>query len=141
MSIDQIQHEIVEEFSFFDDWEQRYEYLIEQAKSLPPMPEQLKTDDKIIKGCQSTVWLDAVLEGDKIAFTADSNAILPKGMAALLLRIYNQQKPADILQSNTDFIEQIGLQEFLSPSRANGLLAMIKQLKFYAIALLAKSKQ
>lgn len=140
MTIQEIQNEIIEEFSFFDDWEQRYEYLIELGKDLKPLSEKNKTNDKVIKGCQSTVWLDARMEDDKIFFDADSDAILPKGLAALLVRIYNGQKPQAILESKTDFIHAIGLQEFLSPTRANGLLAMIKQFKFYAIAFQSKSK-
>lgn len=140
MTIQEIQNEIIDEFSFFDNWEQRYEYLIELGKDLKPLPDEVKTDDKIIKGCQSTVWLDAKIEGENIVFEADSDAILPKGLAALLVRIYNNKKPEDILASNTDFIQEIGLQEFLSPTRANGLLAMIKQFKFYAIALQSKMK-
>lgn len=139
MTIQEIQNEIIEEFSFFDNWEERYEHLIELGKSLKSLPDEKKTDDKVIKGCQSTVWLDAEMKDDKIIFEADSNAILPKGLAALLVKMYNNQKPVDILNSNTDFIEKIGLQEFLSPTRANGLLSMIKQFKFYAIAFQAKN--
>jgi len=138
MKIKDIQNEIVDEFSFFDDWEQRYEYLIELGKSLNTLTEEEKTDDKIIKGCQSSVWLDAEMKDDVIEFRADSNAILPKGIAALLIRMYNNQTPKDILDSDTDFINEIGLSEFLSPTRANGLLAMVKQFKFYAIAFQAK---
>ncbi len=141
MTIEEIQKEIVEEFSFFEDWEQRYEYLIELGKDLKEMPEDEKTDDKLIKGCQSSVWLDAQFDGEKINFTVDSNAILPKGIAALLLRIYNHQEPKAIVESNTDFITEIGLQEFLSPTRANGLLAMVKQFKFYAIAYQVKANR
>src|SRR5690554_5369163 len=140
MTIQEIQNEIIDEFSFFENWEQRYEYLIELGKNLKSLPEDKKSDDKIIKGCQSTVWLDARMDGDKIVFEADSDAILPKGLAALLVRMYNHQTPDDILNSETEFIEKIGLQEFLSPTRANGLLAMIKQFKFYAIAFRAKNK-
>lgn len=140
MTIEEIQKEIIDEFSFFENWEERYEYLIELGKSLKALPEEKKSDDKIIKGCQSTVWLDAKMEDDTIVFEADSDAILPKGLAALLVRMYNHQKPVDILNSETNFIEKIGLQEFLSPTRANGLLAMIKQFKFYAIAFQAKNK-
>ena len=140
MTIEEIQNEIIDEFSFFENWEERYEYLIELGKSLKALPEEKKSDDKIIKGCQSTVWLDAKMEDDTIVFEADSDAILPKGLAALLVRMYNHQKPVDILNSETNFIEKIGLQEFLSPTRANGLLAMIKQFKFYAIAFQAKNK-
>lgn len=140
MTIQEIQNEIIDEFSFFEDWEQRYEYLIELGRSLKGLPDDKKTDDKVIKGCQSTVWLDAKMEDGKIVFKADSDAILPKGLAALLVRIYNNQAPADIVNSEVSFIEKIGLQEFLSPTRANGLLAMIKQFKFYAIAFQAKSQ-
>lgn len=140
MTIQEIQDEIIDEFSFFENWEQRYEYLIELGKSLKAIPEEKKSEDKIIRGCQSTVWLDAKMDGDKIVFEADSDAILPKGLAALLVRMYNDQTPEDILNSETGFIEKIGLQEFLSPTRANGLLAMIKQFKFYAIAFRAKNK-
>jgi sulfur transfer protein SufE len=112
MKIKEIQNEIVDEFSFFEDWEQRYEYLIELGKSLNTLPEEAKTDDKIIKGCQSSVWLDAELDGDTIEFKADSNAILPKGIAALLVRMYNHQTPKDILESDTDFINEIGFDTY-----------------------------
>lgn len=139
MTIQEIQKEIIDEFSFFENWEERYEHLIQLGKSLATLPEEKKNEDKVIKGCQSTVWLDAKLENGKLFFTADSDAILPKGLAALLVRIYSGQDPKDILESNTDFIEQIGLHEFLSPMRANGLLAMVKQFKFYAIAFRVKS--
>ena len=138
MTIQQKQAEIVDEFSFFDDWQQRYEYLIELGKSLPEMTEEKKTAGKLVKGCQSNVWLDAKIEDDVLKFEADSGAILPKGIAALLVRVYSHQNPTEILASNEKFIEEIGLQEFLSPTRANGLLAMIKQIKFYAIAFRAK---
>ncbi|SMC31937.1 SufE family protein [Moheibacter sediminis] len=140
MTIQEIQNEIIDEFSFFENWEERYEHLIELGKSLKEIPDENKTEDKIIKGCQSTVWLDARMENDKIIFEADSDAILPKGLAAILVKMYNNQTPEDILNSETKFIEEIGLQEFLSPTRANGLLAMIKQFKFYAIAFKAKNK-
>lgn len=140
MTIKEIQNEIINEFSYFDNWEERYEYLIELGKNLKPLTEDKKTDDKVIKGCQSTVWLSAEMDGDKISFSADSDAILPKGLTALLVRIYNHQSPDDILNSETDFIEKIGLQEFLSPTRANGMMAMIKQFKFYAIAFRSKTR-
>ena len=139
MTVADKQAEIVDEFSFFDDWQQRYEYLIDLGKSLPEMPESQKDKGKLVKGCQSNVWLDAKMVDNIIQFEADSDAILPKGIAALLVRVYSGQKPEDILQSDEQFIEKIGLQEFLSPTRANGLLAMIKQIKFYAIAFKAKS--
>lgn len=141
MTIEEKQDEIVEEFSFFEDWQQRYEYLIELGKSLPAMSEEEKDAGKLVKGCQSNVWMDAKMQGDKLVFEADSDAILPKGIAALLVRLYSGEKPEDILNSREDFIQKIGLQEFLSPTRANGLLAMIKQIKFYAIAFRAKSRK
>ncbi|GLB50795.1 SufE family protein [Neptunitalea lumnitzerae] len=134
MTIQEIQQEIVEEFSMFDDWMQRYEYMIELGKSLPLIEDEYKTDDNLIKGCQSKVWVHASLEGDKIAFTADSDAIITKGIIAILIRAFSNQKPKDIIEANTDFIDEIGLKEHLSPTRANGLVSMIKQLKMYAIA-------
>ncbi len=134
MTIQENQAEIVEEFSMFDDWMQRYEYMIELGKSLPLIEEAYKTDDNIIKGCQSKVWVHAELEGDKLVFTADSDAIITKGIIAILIRAFSNQKPQDIIDSDTDFIDEIGLKEHLSPTRANGLVSMIKQLKMYAIA-------
>lgn len=138
MTIQEIQKEIINEFTFFEDWQQKYEYLIEIGKSLTPLKEEEKTSDRLIKGCQSQVWLKAGIQGDHIVFEADSDAILPKGIAALLVRLYSNQKPEDIIDSNEAFLYQIGLQEFLSPTRANGTLAMIKQIKLYAIALKIK---
>ena len=135
MSIQEIQQEIVEEFSFFDDWTQRYEYLIELGKSMPLIDEQNKTDDNLIKGCQSQVWLYAEKKEGKVIFTADSDAILTKGIVSLLLRVYTDQTPEEILKADTDFINEIGLQEHLSPTRANGLASMVKQIKLYALAL------
>src|SRR5690625_7738348 len=112
MTIQEIQNEIIDEFSFFDNWEQRYEYLIELGKDLNPLPDKVKTDDKIIKGCQSTVWLDAKFEDVKIVFQADSDAILPIGLAAFLVRIYKHYIPVDILACNTVFIYVKGLLEY-----------------------------
>ncbi len=138
MTIKEIQNEIVEEFSMFDDWMQRYEYLIELGKSLPLIDEQHKTDDNIIKGCQSRVWLNAETNGKEITYTADSDAILTKGLIALMVRVLSNQKPEDIVKAEMDFVDEIGLKEHLSPTRANGLLSMIKQMKFYALAFGAK---
>ncbi|MFV0531659.1 MAG: SufE family protein [Flavobacteriales bacterium] len=138
MTIQEIQQEIIDEFSFFEDWQQKYEYLIELGRSLKPLSKAEKTPDKLIKGCQSNVWLKAKMNGDKIVFEADSDAILPKGIAALLVRLYSNQKPEEIIASNEQFLYEIGLQEFLSPTRANGTLTMIKQIKLYAIALKVK---
>ena len=138
MSIQEIQNEIDEEFSMFEDWMQRYEYIIELGKSLPLIEEQYKTEDNIIKGCQSKVWVHGEQENDKIVFTADSDAILTKGIIAILIRTFSNQKASDILDANTDFIDEIGLKEHLSPTRANGLVSMIKQIKIYALAFNAK---
>ncbi|WP_373519746.1 SufE family protein [Pricia sp.] len=134
MNIKEIQQEIVEEFSMFDDWMERYEYMIELGKSLPLIDGKYKTDDNIIKGCQSRVWVHAELEDDKLLFTADSDAIITKGIIAILIRAFSNQKPQDIIDSDTEFIDEIGLKEHLSPNRANGLVSMIKQLKLYAVA-------
>jgi len=133
-TIEAVQKEIIEEFSMFDDWMQRYEYMIELGKSLPLIASEFKSDDYIIKGCQSKVWVHADLQGTKLIFTADSDAIITKGIIAILIRAYSNQHPDEILNANTDFIDKIGLKEHLSPTRANGLVSMIKQLKIYALA-------
>lgn len=139
MTIKEKQDEIVEEFAFLDDWEQKYEYIIDLGKQLPPLPDEVKTDENLIKGCQSKVWIDVKFEDGKLNFLADSDGILPKGIVSLLVSIYSGHSTAEILDSDFDFISQIGLQEFLSPSRANGLMAMTKQIKFYAVAYQLKS--
>ncbi|PZO30049.1 MAG: Fe-S metabolism protein SufE [Flavobacteriaceae bacterium] len=139
MTIKEIQDEIVDEFSMFDDWMQRYEYIIELGKSLPLIDEDYKTEDNIIKGCQSKVWVHAEQNDEKVVFTADSDAILTKGIIAILIRAFSNQKASDILDANTDFIDEIGLKEHLSPTRANGLVSMIKQIKMYALAFSAKN--
>lgn len=136
--IQDIQDEIVDEFSLFEDWMQRYEYMIELGKSLEPMDEAHKTDENIIKGCQSRVWVHADLQADKVVFTADSDAIITKGIIAILIRAFSGQTPRAILEADTAFIDKIGLKEHLSPTRANGLVSMIKQLKNYALAFHAK---
>ena len=134
MTVEQVQDEIIDEFSLFDDWMQRYEYMIELGKSLPLIDPEYKTEDNIIKGCQSKVWIHADLKGDKLVFTADSDAIITKGIIAVLIRVFSNQHPDAILGADTSFIDKIGLKEHLSPTRANGLVSMIKQLKMYAIA-------
>ena len=134
MTIELIQDEIIDEFSMFDDWMQKYEYMIDLGKSLPLISENNKLEDRLITGCQSKVWLDAELINGKINYTADSDAIITKGIIAILLRVFSNQTPNDILNSNTNFIDKIGLKEHLSPTRANGLVSMIKQLKIYALA-------
>ena len=138
MSIKEIQDEIVDEFSMFDDWMQRYEYIIELGKNLPLIEEAAKTDDNLIKGCQSKVWLQGQQKEDIIVFTADSDAILTKGIIAILIRAFSNQKSADILNADMDFIDEIGLKEHLSPTRANGLVSMIKNIKMYALAFDSK---
>ncbi len=134
MTITEIQNEIIDEFGMFDDWEERYQYMIDLGKTLPLINEQYKTQDYIIKGCQSKVWVHAEMNDDKVKFTADSDAIITKGIIAILIRVFSNQHPKDIIEANTDFIDKIGLKEHLSPTRANGLVSMIKQLKMYAIA-------
>ena len=133
-AIDTIQDEIVEEFSLFEDWMQRYEYMIELGKSLPLIDPQHKTEDNIIKGCQSKVWVHADLSEEKLVFTADSDAIITKGIIAILIRVFSHQHPDAILEADCTIIDKIGLREHLSPTGANGLVSMIKQLKMYAIA-------
>lgn len=134
MGIQEIQEEIIDEFSMFEDWMQKYEHMIELGKSLPLIADEYKTDDNIIKGCQSKVWVHAELEEDRLLFTADSDAIITKGIIAILVRVFSNQKPQDIINADTDFIDEIGLKEHLSPTRANGLVSMVKQMKLYAIA-------
>lgn len=133
-SIKEIQDEIVDEFSMFDDWMQRYEYMIELGKSLPLIEANHKIDDNLIKGCQSKVWLHADMTDGKVLFTADSDAIITKGIIAILIRTFSNQSPKDILDADMSFIDEIGLKEHLSPTRANGLVSMIKQMKLYALA-------
>ncbi|MEX0996993.1 MAG: SufE family protein [Flavobacteriaceae bacterium] len=134
MKIKDIQEEIIDEFAFFDDWMQRYEHMISLGKSLPLIDEANKKEDYLIKGCQSKVWVYPEFNDGKVLFTADSDAIITKGIVALLLRVFSNQTPEDILKADTDFIDEIGLKEHLSPTRANGLVSMIKQLKMYALA-------
>lgn len=134
MTIEEVQNEIIDEFSMFEDWEERYQYMIDLGKDLPIIDEKYKTEDNIIKGCQSKVWVHANMDDDKINFTADSDAIITKGIIAILIRTFSNQHPKAIIEANTDFIDKIGLKEHLSPTRANGLVSMIKQLKLYAIA-------
>jgi len=138
LDIKKITTEIIEEFDMFSDWMEKYDYLIELGKSLPMIDSQHKTDENIIKGCQSKVWVYGELAGDKVIFTADSDAIITKGIVALMVRVLSNQTPDDILNADLHFIDEIGLKEHLSPTRANGLLAMIKQMKFYALAYKSK---
>ena len=139
MTIQETQNEIIDEFSMFDDWEERYQYMIDLGKTLPLIDDAHKTDDNIIKGCQSKVWVHANMNDNKVVFTADSDAIITKGIIAILIRTFSNQHPTAILEANTDFIDKIGLKEHLSPTRANGLVSMVKQLKIYALALKSKT--
>lgn len=139
MTIKEKQQELVNEFAFLEDWEDKYSYIIDLGKELKDFPAEKKTDDNLIRGCQSKVWLDAEFRDGKLYFKADSDGILPKGIVALLVQIYSGHSVEEILASDFHFISEIGLQEFLSPSRANGLMAMTKQIKFYAVAYQLKS--
>ena len=134
MRIKEIQDDIVEEFALFEDWMQKYEYMIELGKSIDLIDSKNKVDSNLIKGCQSKLWLFAELKNGKIIFSADSEAIITKGIAAILLRVFSNQTPLDILNSDLKYIDEIGLKEHLSPTRANGLVSMIKQMKYYALA-------
>lgn len=140
-SIQDIQEEIVDEFGMFDDWMPKYDYLIELGKELPLIDEQYKTEDRLIKGCQSRVWLHAELNDGKVVFTADSDAIITKGIISLLVRVLSDQEPEAIVNADMAFIDEIDLKEHLSPTRANGLVSMIKQMKYYALAFQAKKEQ
>lgn len=141
MTIEAIQEELIDEFAMFEDWMQRYEYMIELGHSLPLIDEKYKTDSRLIKGCQSRVWLHSELKDGKIIFTADSDAIITKGIVAILVRAFSNQSPQAILDANTDFIDEIGLKEHLSPTRANGLVSMIKQMKLDALGYSAQAKK
>ena len=134
-SIDEIQNLIIEDFSFFDTWDEKYAYIIDMGKQLPPIPSEHKVDINKVKGCQSQVWLHAYKKSDKVFFEADSDAIIVKGLIALLLQVYSNQNPNDIMQAEPYFINDIGMHQHLSPTRSNGLAAMVKQIKFYALAL------
>ena len=133
-SIQDIQQDIIDEFDMFEEWMGKYEHIIDLGKSLPLIEEQFKTKDNLIKGCQSRVWLNAQHKDGKVIYPADSDAIMTKGIIALLVRAFSEQKAQDIVEADTDFINQIGLKEQLSPTRANGLVSMVKQMKLYALA-------
>lgn len=140
MTINEIQDEIIEEFSDFDDWMDRYQLLIDMGSDQEPLPEQYKTQQNLIDGCQSRVWLQADLVDGKIQFLAESDALIVKGIVALLVRVFNNQTPQDILDADLYFIKEIGLTEHLSPTRSNGLLAMLKQMKVYALVFSQTAK-
>jgi cysteine desulfuration protein SufE len=134
MTISEKGQSLVEDFSFMEDWTEKYQYLIDLSKNLAPMDNKFKVEENIIKGCQSKVWLKASFENELINFQADSDAIISKGIVAILLSVLNDRKPNEILNADLSFIDQIGLKEHLSPNRANGLSSMLKQIKFYALA-------
>lgn len=140
MTINEIQDELIEDFSFFDDWMAKYEYIIQLGKELPLIDEQFKKDGYLIKGCQSKVWLHADHQDGQVVFTADSDAIITKGLVALMVKVLSEHTPQEIVESDLYFIDQIGLQEHLSPTRANGLLSMVKQMKLYAVALNSQTR-
>lgn len=133
MSIKDIQNQIIEEFSVFEDWMDKYEYLIELGKSVPIIKESDKTDSNIIKGCQSRVWLSVEYKDGKLFFKADSDAIITKGIISLLIRVYSEREPKEIIESDLFFLDEIGLKNNLSPTRANGLISMINQIRYYAV--------
>ncbi len=138
MTIQERQEEIVDEFSMYGDWMEKYEYIISLGKELPLIDLEKKVDENLINGCQSRVWLAADLEDGKIHFTADSDAIITKGIISLMIRVFTNSEPKEIINSDLFFVDEIGLKEHLSPTRSNGLVSMIKQIKMYAIALQAK---
>lgn len=138
-TINSRQDEIIDEFSFFDNWMEKYEYLISLGKSLPLIDEKYKDESHLIKGCQSRVWLHADVDGNEINFTADSDAIITKGIIALLVRVLSGNNAVDIANAELYFIDKIGLKEHLSPTRSNGLVSMVKQMKMYGFALMAKN--
>jgi cysteine desulfuration protein SufE len=140
-NLNETQKDIVEEFSVFEDWLDRYNYLIELGNDLPAIDPQYRTNEYLINGCQSKVWLHADLVDGKIDFKADSDAIIVKGIVALLVKVLNGRTPAEILENELYFIEEIGLKQNLSPTRSNGLLAMVKKMKLYALAYQAKASQ
>ena len=140
-TIEQVQAEIIEEFSLFDDWMDKYALIIEQGNSLEKLDEKYKTPDNIIKGCQSRVWLQTEYKDGELHFSAESDAVIVKGLLALVLKVFSERTPDEIINADLHFLEDIGLTEHLSPTRSNGLLAVIKQIRFYAIAYKAKENQ
>ena len=138
-TIEATENEIVEEFSLFDSWDDKYEYIIDLGKKLPPLDDQYKKDENRVRGCQSTVWLTADYENGKIFYKADSDAVIVKGLISMLIRVLSGQEPDKIINANLDFIKEIGMMSHLAQTRANGLLAMVKQMKNYALAYKLKN--
>lgn len=141
MSIIDIEEQIVEEFELFDTWEEKYEYIIDMGKKLPPLDEQFKTEDHIIKGCQSRVWLATDYKSGKVIFLADSDAVIVKGLVSMLVRVLSNHTPEEILDAPLEFIDKIGMKQHLAQTRSNGLAAMVKQMKNYALAYKLKSEK
>lgn len=141
MTIKEQQDRIIEDFEVFGDWMEKYEYIIQLGKDLPLIDPKYKTDDNLIRGCQSKVWLHAELQEGKLVFTADSDAVITKGLVSLVIQVLSGQTPKDIAEAEIYFIDAIGLTSHLSPTRSNGLLSMLKQMKLYAVAFQAKSMQ
>lgn len=141
MTIRELQEEVVDEFDFLDDWTARYEHLIALGRELPPLAESDKRDDLLIKGCQSRVWLKAEMKDGQLTFAADSDAIITKGIVALLIRVFSGHPPAEVAEADASFLNEIGLMDHLSPTRANGLVAMVKQMKYYGAAFHAASSK
>ncbi len=139
MTINEIQDELIEDFAFFTDWMEKYEYIIQLGKEVPLIDEQYKTDEYMIKGCQSKVWLFPEIKDGKVYFTADSDAIITKGLVSLMVKVLSGHSAKEIVDADLYFVDKIGLKEHLSPTRANGLLSMIKQMKLYALALQVKA--
>ena len=139
MTLQETQEEVISEFEIFDDWMDKYNFLIDQSKELPAIDTKYKVKEYLIEGCQSKVWLRADFEDGKVIYTADSDAIITKGIIALLIRILSDREPDEIINANLDFVDKTGLRQNLSPTRSNGLLSMIKQMKLYAIAYKAKN--
>ncbi len=138
MSIEEIEKEIIEEFELFDNWDDKYEYIIDLGKKLAPLQDEHKKDENKVKGCQSTVWLVAYYEGGKVMYKAESDAVIVKGLISMLIRVLSKQTPDDILNAKLDFIKEIGMMSHLAQTRSNGLLSMVKQMKNYALAYKAK---
>lgn len=141
MNIEEKQDRIIREFELLGDWQERYKYIIKLGQKLEPLDEEHKVDENLVRGCQSQVWLHTELDGDKVIFKADSDAAITKGLAALMVRFYSGETPEAILATNPDFIQKIGMQEHLSPTRSNGLASMVKQMKIYAMAYKSKLQQ
>jgi cysteine desulfuration protein SufE len=141
MELNEVQNSIIEEFSLFEDWMDKYNYLIETGRDLPVIDPRYKVKDYLIEGCQSKVWLYPEFDGNIIKFTADSDAIITRGIVSLLIRVLSRRTPREIMDADLFFIDRIGLRQNLSPTRSNGLLAMVRQMKLYAIAFDARSKK